>query len=488
MTSDAARRQSSVCRRRKVAWVTAVALAMGVTACGSRRTGAELSAAARGGGADQPGVSSGPSSAGQGAVSGGAASGSAVPGSPVPGSAVPGSAVPGRAASGGAVATGTGTPGAAATKSAVTIAALGAFSGIVGQSQGPYLNGLRAWIRMVNDQGGLNGHPVNPLIVADDGGDSARNRQLAQQLIERDHVLALAFDTALDGSGTVDYVTKSGVPFVGGYGAGAYFYRSPLYFPQMPQGGALAETNLGLLAEMKARNKTKLATVVCIESPVVCNAEASVLKRAAPRYGAQVVYATTASITAPDYSAECLNARNAGAEVIFMVLDAASTIRLQQSCARQGYHPTFSTKTTTVNADTAANDGFEGMIIPAPTMPLAGNPGALREFRTAMAKYAPGVTVIDGQVESWAAGKVLQLGAAHLPDGDVATLRRALVSGLYAIPRGYDLDFTAPLQFNPGKTATPSLCWFVETIHNHQFVPANGGQRTCAPYDPSLVP
>jgi hypothetical protein len=44
-----------------------------------------------------------------------------------------------------------------------------------------------------------------------------------------------------------------------------------------------------------------------------------------------------------------------------------------------------------------------------------------------------------------------------------------------------------PARVQPGKPATPVVCWFLETIHNHQFVPANGGQRTCAPYDPSLV-
>jgi hypothetical protein len=104
-----------------------------------------------------------------------------------------------------------------------------------------------------------------------------------------------------------------------------------------------------------------------------------------------------------------------------------------------------------------------------------------------MARYAPGVSLLDGHVEAWAAGKVLQIGAAQLPDGDVKVLRKALLTGLYAIPKGYDLGITAPLEYNPGKPATPVVCWFLETIHNHRFVPVNGGQRACAPYDPALV-
>jgi branched-chain amino acid transport system substrate-binding protein len=255
----------------------------------------------------------------------------------------------------------------------------------------------------------------------------------------------------------------------------------------MPQGFVAAEVNLGVLAEMRARGKTKLATIECVESPSVCNAAAAVAKRGGPRYGVQVVYATTASIAAPDYSAECLNARNAGAQVILMGMDAASAIRIQQSCARQEYHPLYATRSTIINADTAADDDFEGMIIPASTLPVTGSPAALNEFRTAMARYAPGVPLLDGQVEAWAAGKVLQTGAAHLADGDISVLRKSLLSGLDAIPHGYDLGIGAPLEYNPGKPASPVVCWFFETIHNHQFVPANGGQRACAPYDPALV-
>src|SRR5713101_7421637 len=490
MTVDAAGWQARPRRlRAQPLSMTALVFALcAVAACGSRRSGADLLAAARGGPAVagnsgvSVGASSGPSSGGAGVAGGALASGSTAIGAPGAGAGAAGGPV-----SGASPAAAAGTSGASATKSAVTIAALGAFSGVVGASQGPYLDGLRAWIRMINDQGGLNGHRVNPLIVADDGGDSARNRQLAQQLIEQNHVLALVFDAALDGSGTVSYVTQSGVPFIGSAGVGQYFYQSPVYFPQMPVGFAFDEIQLGEFAEMQSEGKTKLATIVCVESPSVCNAAASVAKKGAPRYGAQVVYATTASIAAPDYSAECLNARNAGAQVIMMVLDAASGIRLQQSCARQGYHPIFSTTSAALNADTAADDDFEGMIIPAVTMPVAGNPAALTEFRAAMARYAPGVALLDGHVEAWATGKVLQLGAAHLPDGDVTTLRKALISGLYAIPHGYVLGITTPLEYNPGKPATPVVCWFLETIHNHQFVAANGGQRTCAPYDPGLV-
>jgi branched-chain amino acid transport system substrate-binding protein len=366
----------------------------------------------------------------------------------------------------------------------VSIAALGDYSGVVGASQAPYLTGLRAWIKMVNDRGGLNGHPVNPLIVADDGGDAGRNRQLAQQMIEQNHVVALVFDAALDGSGTVSYVTQQGVPFIGGFGAGDYFYTSPVYFPQMPQGNDAAEEAMGAFPVLAQQGKTKLASIVCVESPNICNAVASVAKRGAPRYGAQVVYSTTSSITQPDYSSECLNARNAGAQAIFIVLDQASIGRLAQSCSRQNYHPVFVVESNIVSPDMPQNDNLQGMITPATTMPLAANQPALQEFRAAMSKYAGGQSLLDGMLEAWTAGKLLEAGAKGLPDGDVPTLRKALLNGLWGL-HSFDPILAATQQYNPNQPATRTVCWFNETIQNHRFV--SDGNRTCTPYDPSLV-
>jgi branched-chain amino acid transport system substrate-binding protein len=303
-------------------------------------------------------------------------------------------------------------------------------------------------------------------------------------MIEQNHVVALVFDAAIDGSGTVSYVTQQGVPFVGGFGVGDYFYQSPVYFPQMPQGNDSAEEYLGAFQMLAHQGKTKLATIVCVESPNICNAVTSVAKRGAPKYGLQVVYQTTSSITQPDYSSECLNARNAGAQAVATVLDQASTGRLAQSCARQGYHPVFVNTANVVSPDMAQNDNLQGMVTAAETTPLAANNPALQEFRAAMSKYAGGQTLLDGMVEAWTAGKLLEAGAKGLPDGDVPTLRKALLNGLWGL-HSFDPILAAPQQYNPNQLATRTLCWFMETIQNHRWV--SDGNRTCTPYDPSLV-
>jgi uncharacterized short protein YbdD (DUF466 family) len=165
-------------------------------------------------------------------------------------------------------------------------------------------------------------------------------------------------------------------------------------------------------------------------------------------------------------------------------LDQASIERLAQSCSRQNYHPVFVAHANIVSPDMAQNDNFQGMITPAATMPLAANHPALQEFRAAMSKYAGGQTLMDGMVESWTAGKLLEAGAKGLPDGDVPTLRKALLNGLWGL-HSYDPILAGTQQYNPNQPATRTVCWFMETIQDHRFV--SDGNRTCTPYDPSLV-
>jgi branched-chain amino acid transport system substrate-binding protein len=482
-------RRSSRQNHRTVRRWLCVILVLGVltAACGSRRSAGDLLAAARGGRAASSGIGAGDQSgAGGDSTTGSAAAGSQA-GNAAIGGGSSGAGSAGGSASGGSGGGPGGGPGGsgaqAGAKSPVSIGALGDFSGVGGQLQQPDLAGLRAWIKSVNDRGGLNGHPVNNLIVADDGGDAARNRQLAQQLIEQNHVVALIFDGALDGSGTVSYVTQQGVPFVGGVGTGDYFYQSPVYFPQAPQGNDLAESTQGALPVLGRQGKTKVAVIACAESNV-CSKTATALQRVAPRYGAQVVYSTTSSITQPDFSSECLNARNAGAQVVYAVTDGASVGRIAQSCSRQNFHPQYVTTAAALTPDMAQNGDLQGLMVPSVVLPIASNSSALQEFRAAMAKYASGQQLVDGQVVAWTAGKVLELGAKGLPDGDVPTLRKALLNGLWNL-HGFDPGLSAPEQYNPNAPASRTVCWFMEQVQNNRFV--SDGNRSCVPYDPSLA-
>ena len=112
-----------------------------------------------------------------------------------------------------------------------------------------------------------------------------------------------------------------------------------MYFPQASTydhmlSGALRSVAQQLVPE----GLTKLATVVCTESPTCTDAE-RLWAREAPGLGLKVVYQAKTSLAQPDFTAQCLAARNAGAEIFHISLDTNSIQRVAASCARQGYRP-----------------------------------------------------------------------------------------------------------------------------------------------------
>src|SRR3989442_467713 len=80
-------------------------------------------------------------------------------------------------------------------------------------------------------------------------GPPARDRALVQEFVEQRKVIGFVGNPeALTGQGSVDYLTKAGIPVVGSEGAGQWFYESPTYFPQGSTGNALLQAGAYLAA------------------------------------------------------------------------------------------------------------------------------------------------------------------------------------------------------------------------------------------------
>ena len=58
----------------------------------------------------------------------------------------------------------------------------------------------------------------------------------------------------------------------------------------------------------------------------------------AKELGFEIVYQARASLTQPDYTAECLSAQQAGADVIITAVDNNSYCASARSCARQNFN------------------------------------------------------------------------------------------------------------------------------------------------------
>ena len=471
--------------------VLLVGLCLALPACGTRRSSQALRSAWRGGGsvtqnaASTDGATTASASGGTSETGGlaGTATGGDTTAAGGTSSAAGGGTTATAAGSSASQSSGASTSAGAAalTKAPVRIGTVGSLSGPAGASLKPQSDGVRIWVRWINDHGGLNGHPVEHL-AADDGGDPSRHRALVQEFVEQRKVIAFVGNPeALTGQGSVDYLTKAGIPVVGSEGAGQWFYESPVYFPQGSTGNALLQAGAYLASVLnKTQGRTKVGLINCVEVQV-CRDATNKAPAVFKKYGMDVVYSAQASLAQPDFTAECLNARQRGVQVMSIGMDANAIRTIAQACARQGFHPILGwTAGSTVSAH-AHDPNLEGSQIASFVQGWATrSTPATREFQDAMAKYAPGLEVGGGHMLGWVSGKVLELGTKNLPA--VAT-PRAVLEGLWSLHGDVMPDLTGPLLFNPGKPATPTVCNYAVTITGGKFVPAYNSQRACTAYD-----
>jgi len=339
--------------------------------------------------------------------------------------------------------------------------------------------GVQVWARWINDRGGLNGHPVK-FVVADDGADPARHRALVQQMVETQGAIALVGDgEVVTGASSVEYLTGKGIPVIGNEGGSDWFYSSPTYFTHVSTGQTYWKAVASSVAAVaKAKGKTKWASITCTEATTCGDADRMWTREGEMKgQGLQPVYNARSSLAQPDFTAECLNARNAGAEILTMVMDASTVQRVAASCLRQGYKPIFTEVAASSKTEHAADQNLSGGLISTLGHFLwtDGSTPATAEFQAAIKKYLgkpPGA----GHAAGWAAARVFERAAAGI--GDPAT-PAAVLDGLYSFKGETVGGLVMPLTFTRGQNAPRQICWATNYAEGGKWTAFDGGKISC---------
>jgi branched-chain amino acid transport system substrate-binding protein len=369
---------------------------------------------------------------------------------------------------GGTTATGatTGATAVAAGGAPIRVGMIGNFGGVAGASFVSARESLKAWVGMTNAKGGINGHKVE-LLVADDGNEGARDLSIAKDFVENRGVIALV--NYYGGAGGPDavaaYAESKGVPIIGGAAFDSTFFRHAIMFPQVTGPDSF---NYAAAKVMADKGISKVAIVYCTEGGV-CKENSDQFKAAALALGLQVVYESGVSLVQPDFTAECLAARNAGATGFFPQVDGGSVNRLARSCTRQGYKPGYFV--------TAPGDGpdasLEGAFTALRTFPWflsSGSPG-LEEYGQAMKRYAPNVTGNSFTTSGWMSGKLLEVAARKVSAKPTA---QELLDGLWSIKDETFGGISPALTFTKGQTAKGGNCAFYSEVRGGKWTAPNG--------------
>ena len=379
------------------------------------------------------------------------------------------------AASTGGASTGAKAATAAPTKKApIIIGYIGWLSGTGGETMAPTRDVWVAWARTVNAHGGINGHPVQ-LLVGDHGGNESQAVAIARDFVENKGAIALT--EAAGGPAVGDWAKSKGIPVIGSILTGGDWNANPMLFPPF---GSDQASSWGSARLMKKEGTKKLSIIYCAESND-CASGSERVKQAAEAEGIQVVSSTRYSVTAPDYTAECIQMRSAGADTVYPTGDTGSMIRMARACARQNFHPTW--VSPTMDDSVASNPDFEGAVDASNTFPWflrSGHP-LVQEYATALQTYAPsrltrGNTFMPW---SWVSAKIFEKAAQHVSDKPTT---QDILEGLWAMKGetlGGLLQGPAARTFTRGQPTPETFCTYEGRLHAGKWEAPQGISPIC---------
>ena len=369
--------------------------------------------------------------------------------------------------------------GAASSSSTVNIADLCSCTGPEASSISQTTATMQAWASWVNSHGGLAGHQVH-LSVLDDGYSAANALANAQTAIDQDHVVAI-FDNSDEDPSFASLVRGAGVPVLGGQETDSG-WQNPDFFPA---GATFNYTNSVGAVIAKSAGVKKIAALYCVEV-AICAESVQQGERVASHYGIQYVYTTGIGFAAPNYTAQCLAAKQSGATGM-SVGDASSVVEhVVQDCAAQDYTPRQLSSDGTVANAWLTIPAFNGNIDSQSDFLWFVHDSATATMYAALDKYAPqvpsGPNFGEIVLQSWSDGALLQAAVQAAAATSSTPITSALImKGLYGLPSGETLGgLSPPLHFVKGQPANNG-CFFEMGIKNGKFVVLHGGTTICAP-------
>lgn len=359
-------------------------------------------------------------------------------------------------------------------RSEILLGAYGTGSGIIGAQLAAIPVAVRAWVASVNASGGINGHPVR-VLFGDDGGDPGRALSIVRNMVERDKVIALVGTYgATTSQAVLPYLETKKVPQIGGGGNPADDKSPMVFYPQISNSPGVPRSYLmSLTVQTKIR---KVALLYCRES-ASCNATQAEFSAYAPKVGVEVVYKTQMSFAQPDYTAEVLAARNAGAEAVAVNADFATMVRVQNTARRQGWNPVFFAGIALDDDGfaQACGNGCEGTLAAAATVPYTAS-RRMADYRAAVARYVPGGRLGGTGASAWTQGKLFEIVAGKV--GGKPTTKQIL-EGLWALRNETVGERVAPVTFPRARKRGVNLCAVPIRFTNGRFVAPLGDSFFC---------
>jgi branched-chain amino acid transport system substrate-binding protein len=375
----------------------------------------------------------------------------------------------------GSASTGAASP-AAASGSDITIAVLCSCSGPFGQFVAPMVNVAQAWVDAANATGGIDGHQVK-LISFNDGGEAGTALTQAQSAVN-DKVDAILDASPLD-SAWEKVVDTAKIPVVGGELNSSLYATDPNYYPS----GQTPDSNGYSLVEVaKDAGAKTIGEIYCVEAPS-CASLVAPIPQIGQSLGVPSVFKGSIAATAPNYTAQCIAAKSAGAQSMAVADVSSAIVKLGTDCNQQDYDPIYVTGGTGYAPSMAAAPGVQKNLWSAyPTLPYFSTAAPVKQMQQTVEKYYPGLQSGDSwsqvAVQAWTGMLLIQAAVKAAGSGPISAA--SITTGLNSLKNETLDGWSPPITFTAGQPHKVD-CWFTADLKDGTPQVADGGKYSCMP-------
>jgi branched-chain amino acid transport system substrate-binding protein len=358
--------------------------------------------------------------------------------------------------------------------------------GLIADLTGPYSSsfttsakGIQAYVQMVNDEGGVNGHKLS-YVVADTTSTVTGALTAAQELVQRDNVYAVVDDSAVF-SGAEPYLLQQGVPGVGG-GFDGPEWTNPKNTNLFASTGTTDYNAVDSASGtfMKARGVTVCGSIGYPNA--TAGPSAAGIVKSCVAAGLKDGYLNTqVPIGSTDVGAIALAMQKAGVNGIYVPVVNSTGFALVAALKQLGVHLKVAMLATGYGgdllADSAAVQAGQGFMFSSVGQPIEANTSATQKMAAALAKAGVTGTPTFAEQESYIATAAI---VAGLKAAGANPTQKSFMTALRGIH-----NFNADGLLSPGEVNFSNFsqigagggaagCIFAAQLEGTKFIPVQG--------------
>jgi branched-chain amino acid transport system substrate-binding protein len=337
-----------------------------------------------------------------------------------------------------------------------------------------------AWTQSVNAQGGLNGHLIK-IFYHDDASSTVTAQSVVETMINQDKIQVLVDDSAVD-TNFAAYVDSHKVPVVGGSAESGLLLTDPNFFSP---GQTVDGYNPAYMLAAEKVGAHNIGQLYCAES-TVCTQGVSPFRSEAAAKGLKVGYVGQVSYSAPNYTAQCVAAKQSGVTMLNVADAPTVATTVASNCVQQGYTPWFVAADGAVSTSFLKTPGLRTKFIGIePDIPFFASTPQVEQMNAILTKYAATQTLkspnySEESVENYVSGLILAEAVKNANAGTTGPITSAeIYNGLYQMRDDTLGGMSPPLTFVKGQP-NPVHCFFWIGIQNGKFGTPYGTSATCA--------